>query len=346
MNDIIHGNRITGEVASGLAEVDFDVNYLRPYYGSDRRAYVTQNGVAVPYFQANATLRKDEWLELDTAIIEEAEERLIGVQDLLSAGLTMNLSDGLGTTSLEWENVDDFSPAEISMDAVTQSNADRPNYELESIPLPIIHKDFNFNLRQLRSSRKRGETLDVTSARLASRQVSETVEDLLFAGTPTYAYAGGTIFGYLTHPDRNTVTLTENWDAAGKTGEEILADVLAMKQASINANFTGPFWLYIPQAYDTTLDDDFKSEVSQTIRQRLMQVEGIDKITVADKLTANTVVLVQHTTDVVRIVNGLPLTTVQWEGNGGMRQNFKVMTIMIPNIRATQGNRSGVTVLS
>ena len=119
-----------------------------------------------------------------------------------------------------------------------------------------------------------------------------------------------------------------------------------MKQASINANHLGGYWLYVPQAYDTALDEDFKSETSQTVRQRLLAVEGIDSIKVADKLTANTVVLVQHTMDVARMVNGMPLTTVQWEGNGGFRQNFKVMTIMIPNIRSTQGDRSGVTVLS
>jgi len=342
--DYIDGNKVHGNVAQGLADVDFDVSQLRPFVGNDGRPYINQGKIAVPAI--NATLRKDEWLELDDAIIDEAEERLVGVQDLLDAGLVKNLADGLGTTSLEWENADDFSPAEISMDAVTQSNADRPNYELESVPLPIIHKDFNFNVRQLRASRKRGQTLDTDSARLASRQVAETVETLLFSGTPTYTFAGGTIFGYTTATDRNVVTLTENWDDAGKTGEEILTDVLNMKQASIDAFHEGPWWLYIPTAYDTALDEDFKAESSKTIRQRLLEVAGLDSIRVAGKLAVNTVVLVQHTMDVVRMVNGMPLTTVQWEGNGGLRQNFKIMTIMIPNIRSTQGNRSGVTVLS
>jgi hypothetical protein len=40
------------------------------------------------------------------------------------------------------------------------------------------------------------------------------------------------------------------------------------------------------------------------------------------------------TPDVARAVDGMGITTVQWESQGGMRLNFKVMCIQVPQIRA------------
>jgi hypothetical protein len=48
------------------------------------------------------------------------------------------------------------------------------------------------------------------------------------------------------------------------------------------------------------------------------------------------------TPDVVRAINGLDLTTVQWESVGGMRLNFKVMAIQVPQIRSTYAGRCGI----
>ncbi|GAG40298.1 unnamed protein product, partial [marine sediment metagenome] len=46
--------------------------------------------------------------------------------------------------------------------------------------------------------------------------------------------------------------------------------------------------------------------------------------------------------ETVRMVESLPITTVQWETEGGMRVNFKVMTILIPQVRCDQEGRSGI----
>jgi hypothetical protein len=42
------------------------------------------------------------------------------------------------------------------------------------------------------------------------------------------------------------------------------------------------------------------------------------------------------------MVEGLPLTTVEWTSEGGMIFKFKVMTISVPQVRADQDLRSGV----
>lgn len=343
-------NLVAGSVGKKLLSAGMNHNILKPYIGSDGRTYVTniRNGkaVAVPQPYLNATLRKDEWKQMDDAILMAAEERLVGVADLISRGLTFRIGNGLGSTVLEYEDIDSLSAAELTMDAITPSKKDRPNYELKFLPLPVIHKDFSYNIRTLAASRTSGQPLDVTTGMLAARQVSEKLETILFQGASTYTYGGGTIYGYSDHPSRNTVTLSANWDASAKTGAQILDDVKSMKQASIDAKHYGPWMLYIPTSYETVLDDDFKAESDKTIRQRILEIAGIDGIQVADKLTADNVLLVQMTSDVVRMVIGLDMTTLEWDEGAGLVSNYKVMTIMVPQIRADQNGNCGVTHLS
>ncbi len=73
-----------------------------------------------------------------------------------------------------------------------------------------------------------------------------------------------------------------------------------------------------------------------------MSLDEILKIEVADKLTDDNVLLVQATSDTVRMVEGLPLTTVEWATHGDMLFHFKVMQILIPQVRADQDDNSGI----
>ena len=339
----------SGSVGKRLLANDMNPGILKPYIGNDGRAYYTRivNGKAVPVQVMNATLRKDEWVQMDEALVRAAEQRLVGVGDLYSRNLVYRIGNGLGKTVLEYEDIDELSAAEITMDAITRANKDRPNYELKYLPLPIVHKDFSFNIRVLSASRTTGQPLDVTTGILAARQVAVKIEQMLFTGSSTYTYGGGTLYGYLDHPSKNSVTLTQNWDASGKTGAEILADVLDMKQASINAKHYGPWVLYVPTGYETVLDSDYDTSTpGTTIRERIMKIEGIQAVKVADHLTANKVVLVQMTEDTVRMVEGMGITTVEWDEGGGFATNYKVMAIMVPQIRADQNGNCGITVLS
>ncbi len=49
-------------------------------------------------------------------------------------------------------------------------------------------------------------------------------------------------------------------------------------------------------------------------------------------------IMVQMTSDVVRMVIGLDITTLQWETLGGLKVNFKVMAILVPQLRSTVVN--------
>lgn len=299
----------------------------------------------------NATLRKDEWEQLDLAVVEVARERLVAVQDLINAGLTFPVENALGTLVVQHELASEMTAAEVTMDGVTRSRNDRVTFSLVSTPLPIIHHDFQITARHLAASRRVGQPMDVTQAGEASRQVSETMEALLFNGLSTgdtlgFGTSTAQLFGYTNRTGRNTVTLSANWDASATTGSDILDDVLAMITAAQSDRRYGPYMVYVPTLYWVPMMDDFKTNSDKTIIQRLKELPNIIDVKVADKLTANNVLLVEFTRANVDLVVGMQPTTISWETQGGMVMFFKVMSIMVPRIKLDSNGSSGVVHLS
>lgn len=297
----------------------------------------------------NATLRKDAWKAMDEAILKVARERLRAADDINAAGLVHNVN-GMSQTQLDYEEGTDLGPAELTMDAINRTNNDRPEFTLRSLPLPIIHKDFQLNKRALDASRNSGSPLDTYNVEQCTRRVAEKLEDLVLIGSSTYTFAGNALYGYTDFPQRQTGSLSGDWDtltedSTGTVGERIKNDVLGMIQLNVNANFFGPYILYIPKAYQETMQKDYNQYKDKTIKQKLMDIDGLSDVRVADRLTADTVVLVQMSSDVVRMVKGLPFTVIQWGEEGGLALNYKVMTLQVPQLRRSPGTSvSGVVV--
>ena len=341
MDYILNGSAV-GDVADKLLLNDFDPGVLRPFIGNDGRSYVTRAGKAVLLTNATATLRKDDWKTLDTAVVKAAQQRLKFVADLRGAGLQYSIPNGMGKTVLETETQSDINDATISMDGLRRSQADRPLFELTNLPLPIIHKDYHFSARQIAASRNGGSPLDTTMAEAAGRKVAEYAEQLALGTLSTYVYGGGTIYGAANYTGRMTKTLTTPVAAGATMGAQALADVLAMRAQSVAAYHYGPWMLYTSPNWDIYLDDDFKAASDRSVRERIKMVEGITDIRTLDYLSNFDMLLVQMTSDVIRMVVGMELTTVQWESDGGLLKNFKVMAIMVPQLRQDQNSRTGI----
>lgn len=345
--DFILNGQAQGNVATTLLSNGFDVGALRPWVGQDGRHYIARNqggklvSMATPV--GNATLRKDEWKLLDEAVIGASKERLRVVADLRGAGLTFNIPNGMGKTVLETETVSDITPATISMDPARDGENDRPEYDLTNLPLPVIHKDFFFSARQVATSRNMGASIDTTTAQLAARRVSEEAEKLVLGvgNNGQFSYGGGTIYGLTNFPSRITRTISA---PTGSNQTTTVQQVLAMRQDSEDAMHYGPWVLYNSPAWDQYLDDDYSSSKGDnTLRQRLQAINGVNDVRTADYLGSGfTLLLVQQTSDVIREVIGMDITTVQWETHGGMRLNFKVMAIMVPQLRADFNGNTGI----
>jgi uncharacterized linocin/CFP29 family protein len=341
---------MTGRVAQpNAAEIEmFGGNFGQ---GGTIAQRLLKSGFQVNSLRTLDVLQKDEWIHFDNTVVEVARQRLNGTQDLLSRGLSLPLTNALGTTIVQWEKVSDMTPAQVSMSGVTADDNDRVTYDLDSLPIPIIHKGFNINIRALEASRRRGESLDTTQAALASRIVSDKIESILFLGS-TVKVGGFSIYGYTTAPNRNTGSLSGNWATVNNgtvTGTMIVNDVLSMIQASYDQHMYGPFVLYVPLDYYVAMSEDFKAESDRTILERVKAIPGITDIKPAEQLTGGAsgkVVLAQLTRDVVDMVNGMSPTVVQWESHGGFVMHFKVFAIMVPRFKSDEQSQSGITVFA
>ena len=355
------------EVKVSYSEGALNIGRLRPYLGDDNKIYVysymggpvnkksSYREVCINHFPltTNATLRRDEWKQLDERLMLIARERLGGWQDLLDNGLTYDLGNAMGTTVLEWHDMSDNLTVDMTMDGITRGKNDQPKFQTNYLPLPILHVDYEINTRHLEASRKLGNPLDTTLAEMAVRRIIERQEDMLF--TTTYEYAFGTkddrdrnkIYSYLGFPDRNTVNLSIPWNHSAITPALILQDVLEMKQASINAYHYGPWMMYIPTAFETVHDDDYDTQTpGTTIRERILKIAGIKGIKVIDHLATDNVLLVEMKPETVRIINGFGITNVADKEEFGMVSKYKVMAIQIPQIRSDQNGKCGIVHLA
>lgn len=313
---------------AALMASELDVRVLRRFSGQN-----LGNGNIV----TNALLRKDEWKSLDERLVQVARQRLTGIADLRNAGLVQNLG-GLGTLLSEYERMSDMNAAEVNMSGVTPASDDTVDFDLVSVPVPIIHKDFSLNIRRLLASRRLGDALDTTQVAVATRKVADQLESILFNGV-SMTVGGNSIYGYTTHPNRNTGS------AAGDFGTitNIFTTVNAMVAAAEADNYFGPYVLYVAKAQYAEMRAVYTDGSGQTAMQRCIDaIPALTAIKPADVLAAGSLVLVTMLPDVIDLAVAQDLTVVEWDNYGGMQTNFKVMTAQVPRIKADKEGRSGI----
>ena len=293
----------------------------------------------------NATLRKDEWIDLEDAIIEAARERLVIVEDFRSAGLTYNVG-GLGTIISEWETASEITDAVINMDGETVSEKDRQEFGLTGVPIPIIQKDFSIGERMLQASRNRGASLDVTTGTEAARAVARRSEALVFFGANIGAVnsAGSsyTIPGLTTFPTRETDTISD-WSDSATTPETILTEILAMVALmETNQRAFGPFTLYIPGSYAFQFRRDLKANSDKTLMERVLEIDAVQAVRVSDVLTTGNVLLLDMVNRYMDLGVAADVTTVQWQSGSGFTNHFKTYAAWAPRLKADFDGRCGI----
>lgn len=307
------------------------------------------NGVQVPVWNATV-LRKDEWISIDQQVKEVYRQRLRAWADIAAAS-TYTL-DGMMKTVLEDQQVSDAGEAVVDMWGDTEARADRSLFTLQGVPLPFTHSSFHFTDRMINISRGGGESLDTRQARYAARKVSELIEKTAIGvvaglqyGTSTNYRQTAKVYGLMNFPYRSTKSdLTA---PTGSNGTTILTEWLAVRELLFADNCYGPFMCYTSAGWDQYLDNLFSTTEPSagTLRSRLLQVGDFSGIRRLDYLGTGynyTMLMVQMTGDVLRAVIGMPIQTIQWDSMGGSRKNFRVVTIMAPQLFADYDGRSGI----
>lgn len=335
------------------------------------RDVINKYGINSPVLNATS-IRKEEWLLMDRQVERAARFRLRAWTDL-AASNSFGGFDGMSKMILEHETMTDPGEAMVDMDGITDGRTDSPKFQLEGLPLPITHSDFWFSERRLKISR--GSTpLDTVLAEAAARRVAETVEKTTIGVTTGVTYGGNstqvggygrtpTVYGYTNFSNRLTKT---NLTTPTTTNQATtLSEVLGMRDTLTANKFFGPFMIYHSNDWDKFMDGDYilsgGNVATQTLRERLKAIDGIQDVKRLDMLFGSqlssatgpgtdvdvtlkpfTLIMVQMTPDVARAVIGMNITTLQWDSVGGMRKNFKVMCILVPQLRADAYGNCGI----
>lgn len=324
---------------------------IRSYLINDLR----NMGLQLPYVTNAATLTPQAWIEIDKTVLKSARERLRAAADLENAN-SYGGFDALGKMTLEYYAMNDPGEAVVDMDARTDGRTDTPLQIIRSLPLPITHSDFGYSAREIAVSQNGAMPFDLTMAEAAARRVSESIEDQVIGnvtgvtyGTQTTGYGThtgtSTVYGYLNFPQRLTKT---NFTAPTSTnGPTTYAEVLAALNQLFAQRYYGPFILYHSTDWSTYMNTPFSTSggnhPGETLRTMLLKIPEIVDVRRLDRLTSTyTLLFVQQSGDVAQMVNGMGITTVQWEEKGGLERRWKVMCIKVPRLRSDYSSRTGI----
>ncbi|RPI63881.1 MAG: hypothetical protein EHM48_01765 [Planctomycetaceae bacterium] len=289
----------------------------------------------------HSLLRKNEWEELDRAVIAMVKLRLNGIQDLRDNNLVQPLG-GLGTMVSQWNVGSEKVAASVSMDGRTRSNRDRVDKKLYGVPVPIIHQEYEIGARELESSRRLDNAIDTTEAQESSAAVSEKLENILFNGDSSVVVGGSGIYGYTTLAARTTATAAGFGGGDFGTISNILPTFLGMLSALSAKRYHGPFGCYISDTQYHQMLAFFTDGSGQTALDRVLKLPQIKFVKPSDHLADGATVMAQLTKNVVDLAVALDVTNREWSSDDGMALYFKVLLAMVPRLKTDYAGNAGV----
>lgn len=288
---------------------------------------------------ANAsTLRHEEQVQYDTALVQIARKRLRMANLLRGKGLVRPLG-GLGTILSLYEQAGDFTAAKVSMSGRTSADQDTLTFNEVGVPIPIFHKEFELDARRLAASRNGvGQPLDTSSIEIATRIVADEFESHIFNGAPQISVGGQSLFGLCTNPNRNTGAITSAW----ATGANIITDVKNMLQSLYDDNFFGPFVLALPKDFWARVQLDYSdTKGDNTVMDRILQFVDISEVVPGDYLANSNVVMFNADSETIDLAIGQDMSNIPWQAQP-LSTEFKVFMAGAVRVKADQGGRCGV----
>lgn len=271
-------------------------------------------------------LTEEEWRFIDEAIVKAVRPQLIArrlfpVYRLPDAGYKVISFDVEG----------DMGQATISMTGSTGAR-DKVKYTRSTVTIPVIHKDFKIHWRDMLASRHRGESLDVSNALSAARQVAEEEDKLLITGEYTGWPALG-IEGLATATGRNTTT-------GGDWSANMLTYVAnAIKELQDDGFITGPYHLVIRSSWYAQMlslisntAEFYVNKVAELLGGPKEQVIHISNSLYASDGGVDNALVVKPGAENFDLAVGQDITTFQKE-NEDMDLLFKVYEVLAPRVK-------------
>lgn len=298
--------------------------------------------------QTNATaiFTPEEWTEIDKTLREVAAARATNIKLLKDKGLVYNLSNPFAAEEYKYLKIADGHDADVSMNFKTERDKDKQAVKPGTVPIPIISWLWDFDIRDLQMSRTYGRNLDLQGGKVGARKIAEKLEKMLFGAEKT-VFDDKILYSIPTFPDKNVGSISD-WSNTSTTTATIIANVLNLKKLSIIAKHYGPWILFISNDFESRMDDDFLPGASTysnlTVKERILKIGGIMDVIVSDFLPSKTAALVQMSTDTIELVNGLELTTVQWENKGNIMFTMLSFVVQSVVLKSDFNGNSGIVV--
>jgi hypothetical protein len=313
----------------------------------------------VPVWTLNAaTLRPEQWAEIDKAVVKASRQPLVAWEDLRSAN-SYGGFDAYGRIYLEYQAMSDPGEAVVDLDLMAQGRHDQPLFLSRATPLLCTHADFHFSDRFMAISGNSSEPVDSLTAEAMTQRVSETIEDTTIGTVtgPTYgtqsagshAHQGtSTVYGMTNFTYRSTKTNVTV--PTGSNPQATIADIADMIQ-TLNGNaFYGPFDCYfsrdwnefLVQDYAFTNGSNWAASPALTLADRVKKMDNIKSAKVLPRLSGSFVIILVDWSKAGRAIDGQAPTVLQWDSMGGMRHNFKVWAIQVPQMLAEYSTNSAI----
>lgn len=239
---------------------------------------------------ANGTVRHEDFLTIQDKVVEVRRRSLNGITDLMSMGLSFPV--GIEEQLVGFENVNEFQEAEQEMNPNSYQNNDTVFTEVY-VPNPITHQSFSVPWRQTGFDYKR--SLGITES---TRQVAEKLENTLFNGNSSisvnYAGSNQVIYGYTTHPDRGTGTISD-WTNIANIPVIVPETIreLGSMWAGQGGVANDSVCLYVANDIWFMLQNDYKANIAGSVLKRLLDIPSLKEVKPAEKLASKNIVFVE-----------------------------------------------------
>lgn len=293
------------------------------------------------YTNAASTLRHEDYLVIQEMITEVRRRKLNGINDLKEAGLTLpvSLSDQIVGT----ENANEFGDAGQEMNPNSVDNNDTVFAETY-VPNPITHQSFSIPWRQQGFAYKSSSGLKETM-----RKVAERLEETLFNGNPaikvSFGGAAQSLYGYTTHPDRGTATISDWSNTANNDAivDEVISNIGSMfaDQGGVEMDSVV---LYYPKNFKSALDRDYVSGFpSKTVADRIRDIPEIKDVKFGEKLADSNVVYVEMSDRTVQLAVASDIVSVPHVKTNPMAaQVMTTYAAMVQIIKSDSNGNTGI----
>lgn len=297
-------------------------------------------------FQMNASpLPKDVWGEWDRDALVIQRDVLAVFNDLAA---TVSKSMPLGKLIHYFQQLGDNSEAHVSLDGRSKARKDAAERAYVGTPLPIIDSTYGFTWREMLAAQTEGVSLEDGNRQNAVRKVAEKLENISLYGDSQIVVSGQTLYGLANHPNRNTRSTGST--LASTTGANWKSEVIATLKLLHGDNYMGrPVTLYVNWSdwFYAGSTDYSTSYNSKTIAQAVREIEGVANVVASSKVPANTIIAVVKASDVVQVLNGMPIMTrPKARLNPEDDYDFIVMAAAAVELKYDANNNMGLAVSS